>query len=140
MILGCPELEVIYRDDTTESKPIDGPTFTLCNLFATKTKEWQHEQEVRLVTYDPSPEYMRLLPNQSDKDGPIPWKEVRAFLNIGGECFESIYLGVKLDEEKNAETKENIIKVAQKCNPDIKIYQMTIDPKAFRLKEEVINK
>jgi protein phosphatase len=35
--------------------------------------------------------------------------------------------------------KAKIINVARKCNPDIKIYQMTIDPDAFRLKEELIN-
>lgn len=131
---GCLELEVAYRGATTESKPIDGPTFSLRNLFATKTKEWQHEQEVRLVAYDPSPEHKRLLPNQNDKDGPIPWKEVRAFLEIGGECFESVYLGLKI----NKKDKEKIIKVARKCNPDIKIYKMTINPEAFRLKEEPI--
>ena len=76
---------------------------------------------------------MRLLPGQDDKDGPIPWKIVRAFLNIGGECFESVYMGVNINEKD----KENVIKVAKKRNPDIKIYQMTIDPIAFRLKEEL---
>ena len=134
MFLGCPELEVAYRGSTTESKHIDVPTFTLCNLFATKEKDWQHEQEVRLVSYDPLPTYMRLLPGQDDKNGPIPWKEVRAFLDISGECFESVYLGINMKEKD----KENIIKVAKERNPDIKIYQMTIDPKAFRLKEELI--
>ncbi len=134
MLLGCSELEVIYQGDTSESKPIDGPMITLCNLFATKSKEWQHEQEVRLIAYDPSPEYMKLLPNQNDKDRPIPWNTVRAFLDIGGECFESVYLGVNMDEKD----KEKTIKIAKERNPDIKIYQMTIDPKAFRLKEKPI--
>jgi hypothetical protein len=32
-----------------------------------------------------------------------------------------------------------IVKAAYNCNPDIKIYQMSIDPKAFRLKKEIIN-
>jgi hypothetical protein len=49
-----------------------------------------------------------------------------------------IYLGEHLKEKKNAEAREKIIKAARKCNPDIKIYQMTIDPEAFRLKEEQI--
>lgn len=34
--------------------------------------------------------------------------------------------------------KEQIIKVAKKLNPNIKIYQMTTDPEAFRLKAEQI--
>lgn len=130
LIIGCHEYEVQYRDiinryDTTNDS----------YLFTTKAKEWQHEQEVRLVSYDPWSEYMRLLPGQDDKDGPIPWKTVRAFLDIGGECFESVYLGVNISEKD----KEKVIKVAHKCNPDINIYQMTIDPKAFRLKEELVN-
>ena len=72
------------------------------------------------------------------EEASMDWKEVRAFLNIGGECFESIYLGVNLDDKKNSEIKEKIIKVARRCNPEINIYQMTIDPKAFCLKVQLI--
>ena len=64
----------------------------------------------------------------------MDWKEIRAFLEIGGECFESVYLGINIDKKD----KDNIIKVARKCNPEIKIFQMTTDPKALRLKEEQI--
>ena len=60
----------------------------------------------------------------------IDWKEVRAYPHLGGECFESLYLGIKMSDEE----KEKIIKEARKCNPEIKIYQMTVDPEAFRLK------
>lgn len=151
---GCPELEVQYRDVVSEPSSIKDSNDFLCYHYATKAKEWQYEQEVRIVAYDPSPMHMRLLSVKEEDDGffcqkikrlfckhknaPIDWKEVRAFLDIGNECFESIYLGVNLNEKKNKETKEKIIKVARKCNPDIKIYQMTIDPKAFRLKEKLI--
>lgn len=138
LFLGCPELEVQYKDVIHDQNAISGPNDFLCQHFATKAKEWEHEKEVRLVAYAPSPMHMRLLPGQDDKNDPIPWKEVRAFLDIGGECFESVYLGVNLNEKKNAETKEKTIKVARKCNPYIKIYQMTIDSEAFRLKEEQI--
>ena len=131
LFLGCPELEVQYKDVVNEPNSIKDSNDFLCYHFATKAKEWQHEKEVRLVAYDPSPMHMRLLPGQDDKDGPIPWKTVRAFLDIAGECFESVYLGINI----NKKDKEKIIKVAQKCNPEIKIYQMTIDPEAFRLKE-----
>lgn len=152
LFLGCPELEVQYRDVINEPNSIKNSNDFLCYHFATKAKEWQHEQEVRLVAYDPSPEHMRLLPKQFKEDKSIKrifqkqredeykdWKEIRAFLDIGGECFESVYLGVNLNDKKNTGTKENIIKVARKCNPNIKIYQMTIDPEAFRLKETTIN-
>jgi len=154
LIHGCPELEVQYRDVVKEPYSIKDSNNFFCYHFATKAKEWQHEQEVRLIAYDPSPMYMRLLPGQYEEDpsfctkltrifqkkkeeSNMDWKEVRAFLDIGGECFESVYLGVNLNK-KNEETKEKIIKIARKCNPDIKIYQMTIDPEAFRLKEEQI--
>ena len=78
-----------------------------------------------------------LLPYEpKDENEVIDWKEVRAYPKIGGECFESLYLGINIDKEE----KEKIIKVAKKLNPEIKIYQMTIDPEAFRLKEEIIEK
>ena len=151
LFLGCPELEVQYRDVVNEPSSMKGSNDFLCYHFATKAKEWQHEQEVRLIAYDPSSKYMRLLPGQYEEDPSfctkltcilpkkkeepyMDWKEVRAFLDIGGECFDSIYLGVSIKQED----KEKIIKAARKCNPDIKIYQMTIDPEAFRLKEEQI--
>lgn len=50
---------------------------------------------------NPSPAYMALLPGQNDDKGPIDWKEVRAFPEIGGECFESVYLGINMDVEEN---------------------------------------
>ena len=59
---------------------------------------------------------------------------MRAFPKIGGDCFESVYLGVNL----KADEKSEIIGIAKKLNQDIKIYQMTIDPNAFRLKEKLI--
>lgn len=53
----------------------------------------------------------------NDDKGPIDWKEMRAFPEIGGECFESVYLGINMDVEE----KSKIIRVARKLNPDIKI-------------------
>lgn len=129
---GC---EVQYRDII--QKPdyfrdeIDFFHYQIC----TKGKAWEHEKEVRLLIIDPSPMCMSLLPNQNDKDGPIDWKEVRAFPKIGGECFESIHLGVNINKKE----KEKIIKVAIKLNPDIKIYQMEIDTNAFRLDATLIS-
>ena len=87
-----------------------------------------------MFIFEPSWMHMRLAPGQTDKKCPIDIKEIGAFPNIGGECYASIYLGISMDKEE----KEEIIKVARKRNPDIKIYQMTIDPNAFRLKEYLI--
>lgn len=134
LILGCSELEVQYRDVINGHNTIANSNDFLCYHFATKAKEWQHEQEVRLIAYDPSPMHMRQLPKQDGNNESMDWKDVRAFLDIGGECFESVYLGVNMKEKD----KEKIIKVARKCNPEINIYQMTIDPKAFRLKVQLI--
>ena len=103
--------------------------------YSTKAKEWKHEQEVRLVLIEPSLAFTPMALPYEPKEGEITdWKEVRAYPKIGGECFDSLYLGIKIDEEKKAE----IIKTALTLNPDIKIYQMEIDPKAFRLKEKQI--
>ena len=143
MIVGCTELDVAYRDIIADSIPLSEPKGVLRYFFATKAKDWQHEQEVRLVSYDPAPMYMRLPAKKKrtsikeffKEKKPIDWKEVRAYLEIGRECFESIFLGLSMSQKD----KENIIKVARECNPNIKIYQMTIDPMALKLKGNLID-
>ena len=59
---------------------------------------------------------------------------MRAFPEIGGECFESVCLGINM----NGEEKSKIIRVARKLNTDIKIFQMEIDANAFRLNTKLI--
>ena len=100
----------------------------------TKAKAWEHEQEVRLFIYKPSAMYMGLLPFQRDKYG-FDNKEIRAFVPITPECFESIYLGVKIDTG----VKKDIIKLAKNLNPDIKIYQMHVDSSSFSVVEKNLN-
>lgn len=134
LIMSCMEMEVQYTDVVKKPNYYRDPNDYFRYQMATKARAWEHEQEVRLLSYDPLPEYKRLLPGQDDSESPIDWKEVRVFLEIGGECFESVYLGVNMKEDE----KEKIIKVAKMCNPDIKIYQMEIDPDAFRLRESLI--
>lgn len=134
LIVSCFELEVVYRDNIADFTPLDDAVDFLQYQFATKAKEWQHEQEVRLIAYEPSPMYMRLPPGQNDKEGPIDRKEERAYFEIGSECFESLYLGLNISRKD----KDNIIKIARECNPNIKIYQMTIDPRALKLGEQMI--
>ena len=45
-----------------------------------------------------------------------------------------LYLGVNIFRQD----RDKIIKAAKELNPEIKIYQMTTDPEAFRLKEKEI--
>ena len=129
LIIGCQEWEVQYRD------VIEKPDFfkDIQDFFryqmTTKAKAWEHEKEVRLFSYNPSSIQMHLLEKPKNRRCPIPWKEVRAFLDIGGECFESVFLGININEKE----KEKIIKVARKCNPNINIFQMETDPNAFKL-------
>ena len=100
----------------------------------TKAKEWEHEQEVRLFIYKPYPWLMRLLPFQRDRKE-FNQGEIRAFIELGAECFESISFGVRIDKAE----KKKIIQLARTLNPDIKVYQMVEDPTAFKLiaKEEM---
>ncbi len=132
--MGALEMEVMYRDVIEKPDYFHDDRDYLGYLLSTKAKEWEHEQEVRLVILEPSSTLMA-LPNKTRKrKKEIDWSELRAFPYLGGECFESLYLGIQISDED----KENCIKEARKCNPDINIYQMEPDPNAFRLKEVLI--
>lgn len=100
----------------------------------TKAKAWEHEQEVRLFIYEPSPRFMGLL-SQSKSRNMYDNKEQKTFVKLTAECFESIYLGVKI----SAMDKEDIMQKAKTLNPNIKIYQMEIDAKAFNVIENPVN-
>ena len=95
----------------------------------TKAKAWEHEQEVRLFIYEPSPWHMKA---HSSTDGDI--KKLKTFVSLSAECFEALYLGVKI----STEDKEEIIQKAKTLNPNIKIYQMNIDSNTFCLIEKLI--
>ena len=138
--IGVRKLEVQYKDII--KKPdyfhdIDNGRFFDYQL-GTKAKAWEHEQEVRLLLSEPScarvpcaePEGLR-----KSEDDVIDYKELRFYPPIGGECFCSLYLGINMAEDKQNE----ILKVARWLNPEMKIYKMTVDPDAFRLKPEPID-
>lgn len=134
MIIGCLEWEVQYKD-VIEKPDYFRPFLDLFRYqMSTKAIEWRHEQEVRLVSYDPYPIYMRIYGKKPKRNECRDWREVRAYLDLGGNCFDSVYLGLNIADKD----KKNIIKVARMCNPDIKIYQMKMDPNALRLKEELL--
>ena len=141
--IGALEMEIQYKEIINRPDYFNKYEDYFHYQLSTKAKEWEHEQEVRLVLMRPIP---AIIPNHSslvsmalpyepkDKKKAIDWKEVRAYRKIGGECFESVYLGVNIDEDKRSQ----IIEAAKKLNPDIKIYQMKVDEDAFRLQPEQI--
>lgn len=105
--------------------------------WRTKAKEWEYEQEVRLIVKNPNPAYAAFTSEQAkQKKKEWDWKEIHHYLPLNGDCFESIYFGVKIDSKE----KEKIINYARtKLTPDIKLYQMKVDEDAFRLNAEEIH-
>lgn len=102
--------------------------------WKTKAKEWEYEQEVRLVIPRPSAMYAALTPAQTNHPKETrDWREIHHYMPLKGECFESIYFGINIDEQK----KQQIIRFAtKKLNPNIKLYQMRVDADAFRLQAD----
>ncbi|MBR5540891.1 MAG: DUF2971 domain-containing protein [Bacteroides sp.] len=135
IILGYLKFEVRYKDI------IEKPDFFKRNedlwtyQLSTKGKAWEHEQEVRLVIVDPSRMTPYYVPSELEKNEFIDYKEIRFVPKMGGECYDSVYLGVNIDDEKRTE----IIEAAKKLNPEIKIYQMKVDADAFKLQTELLN-
>ena len=123
--------DVQYRDviDKPDYFQRENQDFFFYQML-TKAKCWEHEQEVRMFILDPSPWHQALLPHQqTDKKRIFDGKEIRTFPPISGDCFEALYLGIKIGEKE----KKGLIKFARKLNPDIKVYQMQVNPDAFRL-------
>lgn len=111
----------------------DHPSFL--DMLVTKAKDWEHEQEVRIITTEP--QWVRgkqAIPNEFKTDDFVDFKEIRYYPYLAGECFESVYLGVNMLPRY----REAVIKTAKKLNSQIKIYQMAIDPEAFKLRDQLI--
>ena len=103
--------------------------------WQTKVKEWEYEQEVRLVMSKPCAMYAALTPEQAKHPKERKWTEIHHYMPLKGECLDSIYFGVNTDEQE----KEKIIQfVRKKLNPHINLYQMRIDADAFKLQPEFI--
>lgn len=133
--MGAFEIEVQYRDIIEKPDYFRHAQDLYRYQLSTKAKAWEHEQEVRLVLFNPSPNVVALPYIPKKRDEPIDWKEVRAYPQIGGECFDSLYLGINIDKKQ----KKEIIEIAKKRNPEIKIYQMVPDPDAFRIIELLLD-
>ena len=124
-------IDVQYQDIIERPNAYGGEKDMFSYQLATKAKEWEYEQEVRLVMPKPSAKYAAFTPEQAKHPKEIwDWREIRHYMPLKGECFESIYFGVNIDGKE----REKIIKYARKeLNPQINLYQMHVDADAFRL-------
>lgn len=135
IMIGAQEWDVQYREIIEKPDYFRDSLDYLQYQITTKAKAWQHEQEVRLVLFDPSPGFVPSgLLYESGKEEIVEGKEVRFYPIIGKECFDSIYLGIRIDKKM----KEVIIDAAKRLNSQIKIYQMETDPDAFRVREKAV--
>lgn len=126
--------DVQYEDIIQRPSNIDPWQYQL----STKGKDWEYEQEVRLIAEHATRQYLAYTDELSlrEQNGElIHEKEFPRDMPVReGECFDTLFLGFKIDGEK----KNQIIQTARELNPNIKLYQMTVDENAFRLKAEEI--
>lgn len=132
--LGYKKFEVQYKDIIEKPDFFKRKEDLWSYQLSTKGKVWEHEQEVRLVIVDPSRIFPHYVPKEFQEKEIIDYKEIRFVPELGGECYDSVYLGVNIDDEMRNE----IIEAAKNLNPNIKIYQMKADANAFRLQTEQI--
>ena len=133
-ILGYIKFEVQYKDIIEKPDFFKREQDLWTYQLSTKAKVWEHEQEVRLIIVDPSMMTPYYIPKEFDKKEIIDYKEIRFVPKLGGECYDSVYLGVNIDDEM----RNKIVKAAKNQNPNIKIYQMKADANAFKLQTEQI--
>lgn len=130
-------LDVQYRDIIERPNAYSAERI-FSYQWEAKAKDWEYEQEVRLVMPKPSFMYASLTPEQEkrvERNESLDEREVRRYMPLKGECFDSIYFGVNVDQTE----KEKIIRFARtKLNPQIKLYQMRVDDNAFRLQPVII--
>lgn len=136
LYVGAEMIEVEYKEIVEKPDYFNSSEDLFRYQLGTKAKDWEHEQEVRLVLREPSPAFipMYLPGKKKSKNEVVDWREVRAYPHLGGECFESLYLGIKINEKK----KNELIELARNLNPEIRIYQMRPNPFAFRLEKKLL--
>ena len=100
------------------------------DLLITKADDWKHEQEFRLITQNPAWAHGHYdVPREFYDEEIVDGKEMRYYPKISKDCFEEVYLGVNMLPRKKAQ----IIDLARNLNPSIRIYQIVLDTKAFKL-------
>ena len=129
-------LDVQYKD-IIERPNNYTPTAELSTYqWKTKAKDWEYEQEVRLVMPNPHPTYAAFTPEQyKNHKKELDWREIHHYMPLKDECFESIYFGVKTEKSEIEKIKKYVY---EKLNPQIKLYQMHVDENAFRLQSKLI--
>ena len=133
-ILGYIKFEVQYKDIIEKPDFFKREQDLWSYQLSTKGKAWEHEQEVRLVIVDPSRIFPHYVPKEFQEKEIIDYKEIRFVPELGGECYDSVYLGVNIDDD----IKKQIINTAKRRNLEVKIYQMKVDANAFKLQTEQI--
>jgi hypothetical protein len=134
IILGYLKFEVQYKDIIEKPDFFKREQDLWSYQLSTKGKAWEHEQEVRLVIVNPSRIFPHYVPKEFQEKEIIDYKEIRFIPKLGGECYDSVYLGVNIDDEM----RNKIINAAKNLNPNIKIYQMKANANAFKLQTEPI--
>ena len=133
-ILGYLKIEVQYKDIIEKPDFFKSEQDLWQYQLSTKAKAWEHEQEVRLVIVDPTGTTPYYVPKEFLNKELIDYKEIRFIPKLGDECFDSIYLGVNIDDD----VRKQIINIAKGLNPEIKIYQMKVDANAFKLQPKLL--
>lgn len=103
-------LDVKYKDIIERPDAYHSSKEIFSYQWETKAKEWEYEQEVRLVMPNPNPMYAAFTPQQAEQSKKHPdkiwnWREIRHYMPLKNDCFESIYFGVNIELEE----KEKII-------------------------------
>lgn len=124
------ELKVQYKNIIKKPDAFRDYKEMILYQLSTKAKDWEHEQEVRLVLIDPISSSI----NAPVKEDTIIVGNAHAEIPIGGECFESLYLGINIDKSD----RDKIVNVTKEINPNISIYQMKPDSESFKIKAELL--
>ena len=128
--------DVQYQDIIERPNAYQSAKDLFSYQWRTKAKDWEYEQEVRLVVLKPYAAYAAFTPQQAKQTKEIwDWREIHHYMPLKSECFESIYFGINTEQTE----KEKIIQYARKeLNPQINLYQMKVDDNAFRLLPVII--
>lgn len=127
--------DIQYREILEKPNSFRSAKDTFVYQLCTKSVQWQHEQEVRHIILDPHPWIPYRMVRQTSKEELIPCTEVRFYPYISADCFDSIYLGVRINESD----KLRILKAVKQYLPGVKVFQMTPDQRSFSFIEEPVD-
>lgn len=102
-------------------------------LVTTKSPAWDHEEEVRLIKSINNKCNESNECNMCVACGHEGGREFPIHHKLTKKCFDSLYFGFKVPDEK----KQKIAAMARKKFPKMKIYEMKIEDGALRLKRKL---